>query len=149
MRMETLAHRLPASGLERAAAAFSHGALLLGMPFVLPLAILVLFPLMQPSDYVKQQSLQALVFHLLVTLIAGGLFALALVFGLFGVLEAVFMASPDGQLSAMPANWWLALLSGVASVVVLLWGGVMALVATVMALRGQPYNLPLVGGLGR
>ena len=149
MAMETLSDRVPSTGLERGAAAFSHGAQLLGVPFVLPLAIMLIFPLFQPSEYVRRQSLQALAFHLLVTLISGGLFGLAFVLGLFGVVEAVLRAGPDGELLVLPANWGLAMLSVLAGLLVLLWGSILALVATVKSLRGEPYNLPLVGNLGR
>jgi uncharacterized Tic20 family protein len=81
----------PVDGSERAAAAIAHAACFLGMPFVLPLAIWLLFPLVQPSAYVRQQAVQAMLFHL-VTLVITTIFGTLVVVGFFASLFGSLIA---------------------------------------------------------
>ena len=130
----------PATGLERAAGALSHGSLLLGIPVLVPLAIWALYPaLVDRSEYVRQQALQSLVFHLITATIAGALIGLSIVLGLFAIVGAALSEGP------IPSTWVGALVAALAGMLVLLWASVLELVATVQALRGRPYSLPIVG----
>lgn len=122
----------PETGLERLAAAASHASLVLAMPFLLPLLVLVLYPLLgPPSPYVREQSIQALLFHLLITVVGGGLL------GLGGLLASTIIGLP----LALPC--WL-VGGGVT-----LWGWVISLIATIKACQGVPYRMPVVGGRQR
>lgn len=122
----------PQTGLERLAAAASHASLVLAIPFLLPLLVLVLYPFLgPPSAYVREQSIQALLFHLLVTVVGGGLL------GLGSILASTIIGIP----LALPL--WL--VGGGFT----LWGWVISLVATVKACQGVPYRMPIVGGFTR
>ena len=50
----------PVDSSERAAAALAHAGLFLGGPFLIPLAVWLIFPAIQPSAYVRHQAVQVL-----------------------------------------------------------------------------------------
>lgn len=130
----------PANGFERAAGAISHGSLLLGLPVLVPLAIYLLYPVvLDRSEYVKQQALQSLVFHVIASAIAGALVVVAIMFGLFAIVGAALNEGP------LPSTWIWAFVALLAAMLVILWASILELVATVQALRGRPYSLPIVG----
>lgn len=140
----------PVDGSERAAAAIAHASFFLGMPFVLPLAIWLLFPIVQPSAYVRHQAVQAMLFHI-VTLVLTGVFGTLVVLGVlasfFGSLIAV--GSPaDSVYQWLHASWpfTLALTAGFG--LFWLWTLVIMVIAVVKAATGQPYRMPLTGGFG-
>jgi uncharacterized membrane protein len=119
----------PQTGLERLGAALSQGSILLGAPFVMPILVLVLFPFVhKSSSYVRDQAIQALLFHVLVVVVGGALWGAAIVFW------HIFLIG-------WPFALVITLLAGAFS----LWAWVIALVATIQALRGNPYRLPVVG----
>jgi uncharacterized Tic20 family protein len=124
----------PISGAERAASAVAHASIVLGFPFLGPIGVLLLYPLIVgPSAYVRQQAMQALLFHLFVSLVTGVLFAVA--WFCFHILILI--------------GWPIALVAGLAGLGLLIWGWVVELIATVKAFQGQPYALPVVGGVSR
>lgn len=126
---------------EQVAAVLCHGSLLLGVPVLLPLLVSLLYPRLRgPSPYVRQQALQSLVFHVAVSLVAGALLVLALVSGLFVVVQAAL------AVQSLPETWYVPFLLLFASAIVLLWASLVALVATVKVIQGKPYQLPLVKG---
>lgn len=127
----------PASGLDRFAAAACHGALVFGLPFLLPLGIFFLYPLVSPSAYVRNQALQALLFHaffLFVTTVTT--YVLFATF-LFGVLGFVF--------HPLLLSWPAALAVCVVGGALTLWCLVVMCIATFQALVGHPYRVPVVG----
>jgi uncharacterized membrane protein len=124
---------VPANGMERLAAAASHGAMILAAPFLLPLAIYILFPLLGGSSpYVRHQAVQAMLFHL---------------FFLFGT--TVFGSVTMFLLHILIIGWPFAAVTGLAGGIFFIWGCVVMLIATVRAFQGRPYRMPVVGGWGR
>jgi len=123
---------VPASGLERLAAASCHGAMLLMMPFMLPLAVFILYPLLGGSSpYVRHQAVQAMLFHLFF------LFGTSVLGGVTAFLFHIVLI-----------GWPFAAVTGLAAAVFFLWGCVVMFIATVRAFQGRPYRMPIVGGLG-
>lgn len=121
---------LPPSGPERLSVAACHGAILIGVPFVLPLAIWLLFPLMQPpSPYVRSQALQALMFHVFILLTSGVAGALAAAFWFLFLI-----------------GWPFAAFFGLISLGLIVWGSWYSLIAMIRGFQGRPYRLPVVGG---
>lgn len=122
----------PANGMERIGAVLSHGSLLLMLPFFVPLAVLLIFPLIQPgSAYVRHQAIQATLFHLF-ALIAGG--------ALWGATWALW--------ALILIGWPFAIVMTIVSSLFTIWTLWIALVATWKAFQGVPYRLPVVGGFG-
>lgn len=145
----------PPTTLEKVAAGAAHGSMLLGIPFVLPVGTLLFAMFVQPSPYVKHQSLQALVFHLVVSIVFGALLMGAAALGLLGFLMAAFSAVLSGDPEAvqtglevaLPANWGLAMLLILLAGLFLAWASLMSLIATIKGFQGKPYRYPLIGGL--
>ena len=135
----------PVTGSERAAAAFAHAGAFLMMPFVLPLAIWAYFSAVQPSAYVRHQALQAMLFHLIVT-VATGVFLTVLVAMFFGsLLASAFAESVTRWLyMAWPVTLGVGVIAGLFTV----WSTIVMVVAVVKAALGQPYRMPIVGGFG-
>jgi uncharacterized membrane protein len=124
---------VPASGLERLAAASCHGAMVLALPFMLPLAVYVLYPLLGGSSpYVRHQAVQAMLFHL---------------FFLF--VTTVFTSVTVFFLHILILGWPFAAVTGLAGGVFFVWGCVVMFIATVRAFQGRTYRMPVVGGWGR
>jgi uncharacterized Tic20 family protein len=141
------------TGLERVLAGAAHGSVLLGVPFLVPILTLIFASLIQPSAYVKNQSLQAIAFHFVVAFIFGALLAIAAAFGLFAFIGGAFSAvmanpgSPDLSGLVLPANLGIALLVLCVGFLFLAWASIIALVATVRGFQGRYYRYPIVGGL--
>jgi uncharacterized membrane protein len=124
---------VPATGAERIGAAASHGAFVFGLPFVLPLAIYFLFPLVQPqSAYVRHQALQAGLFHLFV------FFMVSVLFGVAAVFAHIILI-----------GWPFAAVFFVLGGVYCVWAFVVMVMATLRAFQGRPYKMPVVGNWGR
>lgn len=138
---------MPTSTLDKVGAALAHGSVLLGVPFVLPLCTLLFAMFVQPSPYLKTQSIQALAFHFVVSLIVGVLLFIAGALGIFGLIAGILASGQAGGELVLPANWGLALLVLLLSMLFLAWASIMALIATIKAFQGKPYRYPLVGGL--
>jgi uncharacterized Tic20 family protein len=136
----------PLSGAERAAATACHGAVFLGMPFLLPFAIWLLFPLLgEPSTYVRHQAVQAMLFHVLVTVV-GSAFFVAVVIAFFGSIAASALASTFTRWLHMA--WPVTFAVLIAGGLFLAWATIIMLIATWKAAVGRPYRMPLVGGFG-
>lgn len=134
----------PSSGAERLAAVASHASLLLGIPLVGPLAVLLVFPMLQPaSAYVRNQALQAFMFHLLLTIVGGVLGA-----GASALFGFTFLFPPFTWIFAL-LNWPLALALVLVAGGLFIWGVAIALVASLKAFLGEPYTLPIVGSWAR
>lgn len=133
--------------LEKVAAAAAHGSMLLGVPIVLPICTLLLAMFVQPSPYVKNQSLQALVFHFVVSFIFGALMLAAAAMGLFGLVAGALAADQAGGEMVLPVNWGLALALALVAMLFLAGASLLSLIATIKALQGKPYSYPLIGGL--
>ncbi|MDB5101074.1 MAG: hypothetical protein JWM80_5495 [Cyanobacteria bacterium RYN_339] len=124
---------VPATGIERLAAASCHGAMILALPFLLPLGIYILYPLLGgTSAYVRHQALQAMLFHL---------------FFLF--ITTAFTSVTVFLLHIIILGWPFAAVTGLAGGIFFLWGCVVMVIATLRAFQGRPYRMPLVGGWGR
>jgi uncharacterized membrane protein len=124
---------VPATGAERIAAAACHGAFVFALPFVLPLIIYFLFPIVQPqSVYVRHQALQAGLYHLFVFFIGTVLFGIGHVFLLIPIL-----------------GWPFAAFFYLLGAVFCVWAFVVMFIATMRAFQGRPYKMPLVGNWGR
>jgi uncharacterized membrane protein len=121
----------PASGLERLAAAASHGAPFLAMPILLPFLVWLLLPMVQPSPYVRHQAMQAMLFHLFVTIVGAAV---------GGAATALWMIPILGW----PPALVLTLVAGVFGI----WAVVIMIIATWKAFQGEPYRMPVVGGFG-
>ena len=135
----------PVNGTERAAAAFAHAGAFLFMPFVLPLCIWAYFSAIQPSSYVRHQALQAMLFHLIVT-VATSVFVTVLAIAFFGSLFASALAESLTRwlYMAWPVTIGLGVLAGLFT----LWSTIVMVVAVVKAAQGKPYRMPIVGGAG-
>lgn len=139
----------PGSDADRLAGVVSHGSMLLAMPLVVPVIVFLAAPMFSNSTYVRATALQALFFQLLVTLVAGLLLGVA---GAF--FSAAFLAGAIPLLGllfgpiAAVLGWPVAAALGLAGLVVAVWGAWVELVATWKAFKGQPYRMPIVGGLG-
>lgn len=135
----------PMTGAERVAAAFAHAGAFLFMPFVLPLGIWVYFTVLQPSSYVRHQAVQAMLFHLIVT-VAGSVFATVLLVAFFGSFIATILAESITRwlYMAWPVTLGIGVLAGLFTV----WSTIVMVVAVVKAAQGQPYRMPIVGGFG-
>jgi len=140
----------PADGAERAAAAIAHAAFFLGMPFVLPLAIWALFPIVQPSAYVRHQAVQAMIFHV-VTLVITTIFGTFVVLGLFASFFGSLIAAGSPAHSILQwlhASWPITIAGTLAFGAFWLWTLVVMVIAVVKVASGQPYRMPLTGGFG-
>ncbi len=135
----------PTNGSERVAAAFAHAGAFLFMPFVLPLAIWVYFTAIQPSNYVRYQAVQAMLFHLILT-VAGSVFGTVLVVAFFGSFIASILAESITRWLYMA--WPVTIGIGVVAGLFTIWSTIVMVVAVVKAAQGQPYRMPIVGGLG-
>lgn len=141
---------VPVESSERAAAAIAHAGLFLGMPFILPLAIWALYPIVQPSAYVRHQAVQAMLFHL-VTLVISSIFVTIVVLAFFGSVFGSMIAAGSAAgslLQWLHASWpvTIALLVGFGAFS--LWTLVIMVIAVVKAASGQAYRMPLTGGFG-
>ncbi|HEY9721616.1 MAG TPA: DUF4870 domain-containing protein [Oscillatoriaceae cyanobacterium] len=118
-----------ATGGERLAAALAHASIFF-FPIVLPAAIFFLYPLaFGSSPYVRSQTAQSFMFHLLVLIVSGVLGGMAAFLWhiiLIGWLPAIACALAAGGL-------WL-------------WAAIMEVVALLKVLQGERANLPIVGG---
>lgn len=122
----------PASGPERLLAVVSHSAIFWG-PLLVPLAVLLLRPLITPdSYYVRHQSMQALLWHLFAWIIGGALWGVA-----WGLMIIPILGWIAGALLMIPAGLFT------------IWTLWIALVATIRGFQGRPYQLPIVGNIGR
>lgn len=147
---ETQGLLAPASGPERLAGVISHGSMLLAMPLFIPVVVLLIFPLIQPgSRFVRHTAIQALLFQLVITVVAGLLLGIAgVAWGLPFITAVVpILGVVLGPLAAL-ISWPVALVFAVLGGLVLLWGLWIELVATWKAFNGEPYRMPLVGGFG-
>ena len=136
--------------LERLAGVISHGSMLLAMPLFVPIAVLILFPLIGGSSrFVRHTAIQAFMFQILVTVLGGLLLGLAgAAFGLPFITAVVpVLGLVLGPLAAL-ISWPVALVFGLIGGLVLLWGLWIELVATWKAFNGEPYRMPIVGGFG-
>lgn len=139
----------PGSGADRLAGVVAHGSMLLGLPLVVPVIVFLASPLLTNARYVRGTALQALVFQLVITLVAGLLIGVA-----SAAFSAAFLAGAIPLLGLLLApiaaviGWPVAAAMGLAGLAVLVWGLWIELVATWKAFQGEPYRLPLVGGLG-
>lgn len=133
------------SGPERLASVLAHGAfLVVGVPLVAPIFVLVVFSgLGRATPYVRAQALQAMLLQAVIFIVAG----LAIAF---------FMIGNHAIWSMSPTDWAEAVASAPGPTLVLLVGLLVALagsflefVAAAQALRGQIYNLPVIGKLVR
>jgi uncharacterized membrane protein len=123
---------VPATGLERLAAASSHGAMLVALPFMLPFAIFVLYPLVGGSSaYVRHQAVQAMLFHLFFLLVTTALTGMTVFF-----------------MHILILGWPFAAVTGLADAVFFVWGCVVMFIATLRAFQGRTYRMPVVGGFG-
>lgn len=137
----------PVTTLEKVLAGCAHGSMLLGIPFLIPIGTLLFASFVQPSDYVKTQSVQAIAFHLLTGMIFAVLLIAAAGFGFFGLITAALAAQQAGTDMVPPANWGIAVLLAIGAFLFLGWASIIALVATVRGFQGHPYRYPLVGRL--
>lgn len=135
----------PATGSERAAAAFAHAGAFLLLPFLLPLGIWLYFSAVQPSAYVRHQAVQAMLFHLIVT-VASSIFGMVLLVALFGSFVATIFAESLTRWLYMA--WPVTLGIGVIAGLFTVWSTIVMVVAVVKAAQGQPYRMPIVGGFG-
>ena len=139
----------PGSGADRLAGVVSHGSMLIGLPLVVPVCVFLASPLFDNGRYVRGTALQALVFQLIITFVAGLLLGVA---GAF--FSAAFLAGAIPILGLIFApiaavlGWPVALAFGVLGAAVAVWGIWIELVATWKAFNGEGYRLPIVGGLG-
>lgn len=132
MTMPNALSAVPSTGEERIAAAACHAGPFFGMPFLLPVAILLLFPVLRPmSPYVRHQAIQSVLFQGFVLIVGGTLTGVAVVF--FHILII---------------GWPIAAVFGLAAVIFWAWAALIALIATFKAVQGVPYRLPVVGGFG-
>lgn len=147
---ETRGLMAPASGPERLAGVISHGSMLLGLPLFVPVAVLILYPLVGGrSAFVRHTAVQALLFQLLVTVLSGLLLGIAgAAFGLPFITAVVpilgVLLAPVAALIGWPVALAFAILGGLT----LIWGLWVELVATWKAFNGEPYRMPIVGGFG-
>jgi uncharacterized membrane protein len=124
--------------------------MLLAMPLIWPVGVFCVSLLMGAGGrYTRAAALQALLFQLLVTIVGGGLVSVAAAFfGLAWITGAVpLLGLILGPLTAL-LSWPAALLFLGIGGVVFLWGLWIEAVATWKAFNGDPYRVPLVGGLG-
>lgn len=140
----------PTTGFDKVLAGAAHGSMLLGIPFLLPIATLVWATAVQPSSYVKNQSLQALVFHAVTTFVGGALFVAAGLFGFFPLFLAIWAAvqtgaDPNAAIESIPVNWAMMGLFIFLGAAFLVWSSLLALIATVRAFQGRPFRYPLIG----
>lgn len=138
---------VPVTTLEKVLAGCAHGSMLLGIPFLIPIGTLLFASFVQPSDYVKKQSVQAIAFHVLTSVIFAVILIAAAGFGFFGLISAALTAQQAGTEMMLPANWGIAVLLAIGAFVFLGWASIIALVATVRGFQGKPYRYPFVGGL--
>ena len=134
----------PVDGNERAAAALAHAGFFLGGPFVVPLAVWLLYPLVGQSAYVRHQAVQAMLFHL-VTMVIGTIFIVIVGLAFFGSIFASMMAASVTQWLHMA--WPVTIALGIAGGAFSLWSVVIMVVAVYKVATGQPYRMPLTGGL--
>ncbi len=135
------------TGRQRVASAFSHAGCFLGMPFLVPLGIWFFFPRMfeDPNDYVREQSVQAMLFHLIVLVVFGALWGAT--FGLFIILVGgVLWGVSYGQFGIVSNGWPIVIIVGLVAGAFTIWSTIVMLIAVVKAALGQPYRLPFVGG---
>ena len=141
---------VPCSGAERLAGVVAHGSMLLAMPLIWPVAVFCVSFLMGAGGrYARSAALQALFFQLLVTIVGGGMLSLSLgFFGLAWITGAVpLLGLILGPLTAL-LSWPAALLFAVIGGLFFLWGIWIEAVATWKSFNGDPYRMPIVGGLG-
>lgn len=139
----------PGSDADRLAGVVSHGSMLLALPLVVPVIVFLASPMFTNGRYVRGTALQALLFQLIVTLVAGLALSVA---GMF--FSAAFLTGAIpllglllGPITAL-IGWPVAAALGLLGLAVMLWGVWIELVATWKAFKGEPYRMPLVGGLG-
>ena len=119
------------TGMERLMAGLAHGSAFFS-PILLPFLIWLIYFLLGGSFYVRHQAMQALLFHILVTLILTPVWAA--VWALWALV-----------LIGWPFAFALSLLAAP----VTLWAIWVVLVATVRGFQGRDYRMPLVGGFVR
>lgn len=112
-------------------AGLAHGSAFFS-PMLLPFAIWLLYFLLGGSFYVRHQAMQALLFHLLATLILTPLWA---------AVWALWMLVVIG--------WPFALVLSLVAAPLSLWVIWVVLVATLRSFQGREYRMPLVGGFVR
>jgi len=119
------------SGLQRVASALSHAGFFLLMPFLLPFVIWLLFPRLfdDPNNHVREQSFQAMFFHMIVVVVNSALWGAT--YGLFAIILI---------------GWPFAIVMGLVASVFSIWSVIVMLIAVVKTAMGEPYRLPLVGG---
>jgi uncharacterized Tic20 family protein len=119
------------TGLQRVAIAFSHAGFFLAMPFLLPLAIWFLFPTFfeDTGGQVKEQSLRAMLFHLIVVIVSAVL---------WGVTYALF--------AIVIIGWPFAAVTGILALAFSVWSTIVILIAVIKSASGEIYHLPFVGG---
>lgn len=123
----------PTSGTEKFVAAASHASPFFGLPILVPLVVLVAYPALAPaSAYVRYQAMQALMFHLFVTIVAGALFGAA-----------------TGLWALVLIGWIPALVLTILGGLFLMWAIVIEVLAVLKAFNGAPYGLPVVSQFGR
>ncbi|HEY9721615.1 MAG TPA: DUF4870 domain-containing protein [Oscillatoriaceae cyanobacterium] len=135
------------SMLERLASAAAHGTfLIVGIPLIAPLAVLMILKATgRATPYVRAQALQATLFQALLFILAGPLIAY-FIFAMNGQLVATDSPIQMAEAFAGAPGPMLVLLIGL---LIVLAGSFFEFVAAAQALRGQPYNLPLVGRWSR
>ena len=133
---------VPQSGIERFVAAACHGALVVGMPFILPFCVWLGTFVLPTTHYVRNQAMQALLFHAFFLLVStGAIFGFhaagfAAILGFFGVVFHPLLLA-----------WPIALALAVGCSLLLLWCVMVMFIATLRALQGQPYRVPVVGNM--
>jgi uncharacterized Tic20 family protein len=140
----------PLTTLEKVLAGCAHGSIILGIPFLIPFATLLFASFVSPSPYVKNQSLQAIAFHFLSSVIFGALLVVAGTLGLFGFFKALLTAASAGLETFDPTALTLPGAGLALFFVALLfacWASIIGLVAAVRSFQGRPYRYPLIGGL--
>lgn len=129
----------PSTGLDRLLAAAGHagGLAVVGLGWF-PALVWLFAPMVSTTPaYLRHQALQALLFHLLSFVVGSGLWGLATLF-FYG--SALIITAPV----FLP----LAGLFGLAAGVFTVWAAVIMVIATVLAVQGKPYRMPMVGRIG-
>lgn len=119
------------TGFERLMAGLAHGSAFFS-PILLPFVVWLLYFLFNGSFYVRHQAMQALLFHLLASLILTPLWA-----AIWALWALVII------------GWPFALALSIVAVPLSLWAIWVVLVATLRGFQGRDYRMPLVGGFVR